>query len=198
LHCKWYSPNSGGFTVADLQGTCPLPLFVTISLIVSESSDFAPNWLHIFWLVPHVRPCPFRIPGSATVKWKLICFLVKHDSVACYVNDFWNRHKNYVAIIDANNKLVRDLYTRSTFIKRLNENSHFFQNGNRRYCTFKYWHNKTCLRNTNARKSVNHGRLRLGTIVTIVEYKTNTIPILMHQMRISTNQVSSVVLRPKK
>jgi hypothetical protein len=27
--------------------------------------------------------------------------------------------------------------------------------------------------------------------------KTNTIPILMHQMRISTNQVSSVVLRPK-
>jgi hypothetical protein len=30
------------------------------------------------------------------------------------------------------------------------------------------------------------------------EYKTNTIPILMHQMRISTNQVSSVVLRPKK
>jgi hypothetical protein len=28
--------------------------------------------------------------------------------------------------------------------------------------------------------------------------KTNTIPILMHQMRISTNQVSSVVLRPKK
>jgi hypothetical protein len=29
------------------------------------------------------------------------------------------------------------------------------------------------------------------------ECKTNTIPILMHQMRISTNQVSSVVLRPK-
>jgi DNA-binding transcriptional regulator GbsR (MarR family) len=28
--------------------------------------------------------------------------------------------------------------------------------------------------------------------------KTNTIPILMHQMHISTNQVSSVVLRPKK
>jgi hypothetical protein len=28
--------------------------------------------------------------------------------------------------------------------------------------------------------------------------KTNTIPILMHQMRISTNQVSSVMLRPKK
>jgi hypothetical protein len=28
--------------------------------------------------------------------------------------------------------------------------------------------------------------------------KTNTIPILMHQMRISTNQASSVVLRPKK
>jgi hypothetical protein len=26
----------------------------------------------------------------------------------------------------------------------------------------------------------------------------NTIPILMHQMRISTNQVSSVTLRPKK
>jgi hypothetical protein len=30
------------------------------------------------------------------------------------------------------------------------------------------------------------------------KYKTNTIPILMHQMRISTNQVSSVVLMPKK
>jgi hypothetical protein len=28
--------------------------------------------------------------------------------------------------------------------------------------------------------------------------KTNTIPILLHPMRISTNQVSSVVLRPKK
>jgi hypothetical protein len=28
--------------------------------------------------------------------------------------------------------------------------------------------------------------------------KTNTIPILMRQMRILTNQVSSVVLRPKK
>jgi hypothetical protein len=28
--------------------------------------------------------------------------------------------------------------------------------------------------------------------------KTNTIPILMHQMRISTNQVSSVMLRSKK
>jgi hypothetical protein len=28
--------------------------------------------------------------------------------------------------------------------------------------------------------------------------KTNTIPILMHQMRISTNQVSSVVFWPKK
>jgi hypothetical protein len=28
--------------------------------------------------------------------------------------------------------------------------------------------------------------------------KTNTIPILMHQMHISTNQVSSVVPRPKK
>jgi hypothetical protein len=31
-----------------------------------------------------------------------------------------------------------------------------------------------------------------------LKYKTNTIPILMHQMRISTNKVSSVVLRPKK
>jgi hypothetical protein len=31
-----------------------------------------------------------------------------------------------------------------------------------------------------------------------MKYKTNTILILMHQMRISTNQVSSVVLRPKK
>jgi hypothetical protein len=30
-----------------------------------------------------------------------------------------------------------------------------------------------------------------------IQCKTNTIPILMHQMRISTNQVSSVVLRPK-
>ena len=28
--------------------------------------------------------------------------------------------------------------------------------------------------------------------------KVNTIPILMHQMRISTNEVSSVVLGPKK
>jgi hypothetical protein len=27
--------------------------------------------------------------------------------------------------------------------------------------------------------------------------KTNTIPILMHHMRISTNEVSSVVLSPK-
>jgi hypothetical protein len=32
----------------------------------------------------------------------------------------------------------------------------------------------------------------------VEECKINTIPILMHQMRISTNQVSSVVLRPKK
>jgi hypothetical protein len=31
-----------------------------------------------------------------------------------------------------------------------------------------------------------------------LQCKTNTIPILMHQMRISTNKVSSVVLRPKK
>ena len=30
------------------------------------------------------------------------------------------------------------------------------------------------------------------------ESKVNTIPILMHQMRISTNEVSSVVLEPKK
>jgi hypothetical protein len=30
-----------------------------------------------------------------------------------------------------------------------------------------------------------------------LKWKINTIPILMHQMRISTNQVSSVVLRPK-
>jgi hypothetical protein len=30
------------------------------------------------------------------------------------------------------------------------------------------------------------------------ECKTNAMPILMHQMRISTNQVSSVVFRPKK
>ena len=28
--------------------------------------------------------------------------------------------------------------------------------------------------------------------------KVNTIPVLMHQMRISTNEVSSVVLGPKK
>jgi hypothetical protein len=28
--------------------------------------------------------------------------------------------------------------------------------------------------------------------------KTNTIPVLMHQMRISTNKASSVMLRPKK
>jgi hypothetical protein len=31
-----------------------------------------------------------------------------------------------------------------------------------------------------------------------VKCKTNTIPILMHQMHISTNQVSSVILRQKK
>jgi hypothetical protein len=31
-----------------------------------------------------------------------------------------------------------------------------------------------------------------------LKYKTNTIPILMHQMHISTNEVSSVVLIPKK
>jgi hypothetical protein len=31
-----------------------------------------------------------------------------------------------------------------------------------------------------------------------LKYKTNTIPILMHQMCISINQLSSVVLRPKK
>jgi hypothetical protein len=31
-----------------------------------------------------------------------------------------------------------------------------------------------------------------------MKYKTNTIPILMHQMRISTNQVSSVVLGSKE
>jgi hypothetical protein len=27
--------------------------------------------------------------------------------------------------------------------------------------------------------------------------KTNTLPTLMHQMRISTNQVSSMILKPK-
>jgi hypothetical protein len=32
----------------------------------------------------------------------------------------------------------------------------------------------------------------------VVLYKTNTIPIFMHRMRISTTEVSSVVLRPKK
>jgi hypothetical protein len=31
-----------------------------------------------------------------------------------------------------------------------------------------------------------------------LQCKTNTIPILMHQMRISTTKVSSVILRPKK
>ena len=31
-----------------------------------------------------------------------------------------------------------------------------------------------------------------------IRCKVNTIPILMHQMRISTNEVSSVVLGPKK
>jgi hypothetical protein len=30
------------------------------------------------------------------------------------------------------------------------------------------------------------------------KYKSNMIPIFMHQMCISTNEVSSVVLRPKK
>jgi hypothetical protein len=34
--------------------------------------------------------------------------------------------------------------------------------------------------------------------ITVCESKTNTIPILMHQMRISTTKFSSVVLRPKK
>jgi hypothetical protein len=32
----------------------------------------------------------------------------------------------------------------------------------------------------------------------MLKCKTNTIPILMHQMRISTNQVSSVMLKSKK
>jgi hypothetical protein len=31
-----------------------------------------------------------------------------------------------------------------------------------------------------------------------LECKANTLPILMHQMRISTTKVSSVVLRPEK
>ena len=31
-----------------------------------------------------------------------------------------------------------------------------------------------------------------------IKCKVNTIPIFMHQMRISTNEVSSVVLGPKK
>jgi hypothetical protein len=39
---------------------------------------------------------------------------------------------------------------------------------------------------------------KLIQICAHTQCKTNTIPILMHQMRISTNQVSSVVLRPKK
>jgi hypothetical protein len=30
------------------------------------------------------------------------------------------------------------------------------------------------------------------------QYKTNALPIFMYQMRISTNKVSSVMLRPKK
>jgi hypothetical protein len=34
--------------------------------------------------------------------------------------------------------------------------------------------------------------------VTDIECKTNTIPTLMDQIRISTNKVSSVLLRPKK
>jgi hypothetical protein len=38
----------------------------------------------------------------------------------------------------------------------------------------------------------------LAVVKASMEYKTNMIPILMHQMRISTNQVSSVVLRPRK
>jgi hypothetical protein len=35
-------------------------------------------------------------------------------------------------------------------------------------------------------------------VVRYVSCKTNTLPILMHQMRISTTQVSSVMLRSKK
>jgi hypothetical protein len=35
-------------------------------------------------------------------------------------------------------------------------------------------------------------------ITQLNECKANTLPILMHQMRISTTKVSSVVLRPKK
>jgi hypothetical protein len=41
-------------------------------------------------------------------------------------------------------------------------------------------------------------RKRLWLNVINNQCKTNTIQIFMHQMRISTNQVSSVVLRPKK
>jgi hypothetical protein len=42
---------------------------------------------------------------------------------------------------------------------------------------------------------------RISTVsfqVSILQCKINTISILMHQMRISTNEVSSVVLGPKK
>jgi hypothetical protein len=41
-------------------------------------------------------------------------------------------------------------------------------------------------------------KLQSAEVFFICKCKTNTIPILMHQMRMSTNQVSSVVLRPKK
>jgi hypothetical protein len=40
--------------------------------------------------------------------------------------------------------------------------------------------------------------LKSNGIKKSLKCKTNTLSILMHQMRISTNQVSSVVLRPKK
>jgi hypothetical protein len=44
---------------------------------------------------------------------------------------------------------------------------------------------------------VNNNNIQRDLIV-VLKCKANTLPILMHQMRISTTKVSSVVLRPEK
>jgi hypothetical protein len=43
-----------------------------------------------------------------------------------------------------------------------------------------------------------HAALPKHTKCSREQCKANTLPILMHQMRISTTKVSSVVLRPEK
>jgi hypothetical protein len=40
--------------------------------------------------------------------------------------------------------------------------------------------------------------MQVCLITALIVCKANTLPILMHQMRISTTKVSSVVLRPEK